>query len=174
MAIHSPADLANRMGKMGKALAPDQIRKDLLAIVPVLRRDATGPASADLGGDRKFSGWPGPDALDISAHLHRDGKGMTIGRSPGSGGPWRVAELGRNRGNAAGFAGPGIGRSTGLTSRTKKGNLRKVRAVKAKRWTGYTSPKHTWSKGAAAMGRDARKLLPRRRAKAVFEAFKGG
>ncbi len=93
-------------------------------------------AAKDLGGDPKFSGWRPWLKLDIKQK--RDGSLLRPTRT--SAGPWTVANVGRNKGNASGFAGPGINRRTGLTSRTKSGNVRKVRTFNSRtRWNGYTA-----------------------------------
>lgn len=103
------------------------------------RPDAYRAAAADLGGDPKFSGWK--PWLKLEVKPKKWGAALIPTRE--SAGPWTVAETGRNQGNASGFAGPGVNRKTGLTARTKSGGLRKVRAVKAKRWNGYTDGKGT-------------------------------
>ena len=114
-------------------------------------------ASSDLGGDPKFSGWA--PALDTKIRWTRDGVIMSPTRS--SAGPWTVAERGRNQGNAAGFAGPGINRRTGITSRTNSGGLRKVRAFRAKRWNGRTRGKGTASDATATMDRELPQIAER-------------
>jgi hypothetical protein len=60
--------------------------------------------------------------------------------------------------------GPGISKD-GTTSRTKSGALRKVRTSKARRWNGYTKPKHTWTDATQIMERE----MPKRYAH-EFEA----
>lgn len=116
-------------------------------------------ASRDLGGDRAFSGWPrgNPIALDLQLKNGRNGSTLLL-PTRSSAGPWTVAEQGRNQGNAAGFSGPGINSRTGLTSRTKSGGLRKVRARKAKRWNGTTRGKDTATHAQAEMERELPKI----------------
>lgn len=104
-------------------------------------------ASGDLGGDPKFSGWK--PSLDTRIKTIETGAVLMPTKS--GAGPWTVAEFGRHHGNAGGFAGPGVNRSTGLTKRTKSGGLRKVRATKGRRWNGYTDPKHTATKATDRM-----------------------
>lgn len=115
---------------------------------------AEAAASADLGGDPKFSGWK--PVLETQLKDGRDGSTILM-PTRSSAGPWTVAERGRNHGNAGGFSGPGIGKS-GFTSRTKSGGLRKVRAFKAKRWNGYTDPKRTASEAVTRMERELPKI----------------
>lgn len=101
---------------------------------------ASHAASADLGGDPKFSGW----APKLDTQLKTTAFGATVlTPTRSSAGPWTVAEFGRNQGNARGFSGPGINIRTGKTSRTKTGGLRTVRSRRASRWNGVTQPKHT-------------------------------
>ena len=95
-------------------------------------------AKPELGGDLKFSGWA--PTLDTQVKKGRDDSHLLIPTRSGAG-PITVLFQGRNQGNAGGFAGPGINRRTGTTSRTKSGGLRKVRAVKARRWNGTTRGK---------------------------------
>ena len=113
---------------------------------------AAAEANADIGGS--FSGWRRSNPIELDTKLKKIKNGVVMTPTRASSGPWTVAESGRNHGNAGGFAGPGINRSTGLTARTKSGNLRKVRAVKAKRWNGYTDPKHTASRAVDRMERE--------------------
>ena len=103
-------------------------------------RVANREIARDTGGDRQFSGWPG--TMDLTIRPKRYGA-VLMPADRLSAGKLTTLTVGRNRGDATGFAGPGINRRTGLTSRTKAGNVRKVRAFKAKRWTGYTAGKGT-------------------------------
>lgn len=105
-------------------------------------------ASADLGGDAKFRGW----APELVTQLKPGRDGSTLlTPTRDSAGPWTVAEKGRNQGNAAGFAGPGINKRSGKTSRNKSGAVRKVRVTGARRWNGTTVGKHTASDAVKLM-----------------------
>ena len=130
-------------------------RKITRAQGELAQRIARASASADLGGDPKFSGWK----PELDTQLKTTAKGDTI-MTPtrSSAGPWTVAEFGRHQGNAGGFAGPGINRRSGLTSRTKSGGLRKVRGVKGKRWNGVTAGKGTASKAGVRIDRDTQQI----------------
>ncbi len=133
-------------------------------------------ASGDLGGDGAFSGWRRgkPIPLRLRTQPHGNGLGVTIHRDRTSAGPWKVAEVGRNQGGHSGFAGPGVNRSTGETARTKTGRLRKVRAVRARRWNGSTAGKGTWTKAEKAIAEVVPKQFTKEQNAAVAKAFKGG
>ncbi len=113
---------------------------------------ANQAASRDLGGDRAFSGWRrgAPIPLDTQIRNGRDGATLLTPKRA-SAGPWTVAEFGRNQGNAPGFSGPGINRATGITSRTKSGGVRRVRARQSRRWNGTTQGKGTASEAVKDM-----------------------
>lgn len=120
---------------------------------------AHSAAAADLGGDAAFSGWRRSSHIALDTQL-KDGRGGSTILMPtrSSAGPWTTAERGRNQGNASGFSGPGINVRTGKTSRTKSGEVRKVRARKARRWNGTTDPKHTATEAVARMERELPKI----------------
>lgn len=121
------------------------------------QRIATTAASADLGGDPEFSGWK----PQLDTRIKQTPVGVVLMPTRSSAGPWTVAEFGRHRGNASGFAGPGINRSTGKTSRTKSGGLRKVRATKGRRWNGTTNPKGTASTATERMDHELPSIAER-------------
>lgn len=95
--------------------------------------------------------------------------GVMIIRDRRGAGMVRLLDRGRNMGQAAGFAGPGMNKKTGITSRTKSGGLRKVKdqttggygTTTGKRWNGYTAAEHTWA--------DALKLMRAAAPSAVHE-----
>lgn len=131
---------------------------------------AVRTASGDLGGDPQFSGWIGGDrSLDnLQIKPLRSSVGHILAPTRKSGGPWKVAEIGRNRsvsqfggatgrGGGALFQGPGVNRQTGATSYTKTGKVR-VRRGPRRRWNGYTSGKSTASQAVAAMERELPKI----------------
>ena len=131
------------MAKFGKELEKVERQRITEEQAKAMQAIATRVASADLGGDPKFSGWA--PTLDTQLKTLRGGATLlTPTRS--SAGPWTVAESGRNQGNAGGFAGPGLNTRTGNTGRNKDGSLRKVRQRKARRWNGYTRGKETATK----------------------------
>lgn len=124
-------------------------------------------ARRDLGGDTTFSGWRGRDLADLRIRSARSRDGHWIFPTRKSGGPWKVAEQGRNQGNATGrggsevFFGPGVNRLTGETSRTKTGGVRRPRRFAAKRWSGYTAGKGTASRAVSEFEQDATEIAER-------------
>lgn len=139
-------DFGSAFDAMTKAIEQD---RKVWALEMAKRAEAiaTQVASSDLGGDPKFSGWK----PELSTKTKTIPTGAVFSPTKSGAGPWTVAEFGRHHGSGGGFAGPGVNRKTGATSRTKSGGLRKVRAVSGKRWNGYTDPKHTASKALARM-----------------------
>ena len=141
--FQSFAAFERELAKFGRELEREERRKITEQQAKAMQDIATRVASADLGGDPKFSGW----APILDTRLKQLTSGATLlTPTKTSAGPWTVAEVGRNKGNASGFAGPGVSATTGKTSRNKDGSLRKARARKRKRWNGYTDGKQTASK----------------------------
>lgn len=139
------------------AEALDRMQKDIEVDSKLIARAmgeraqkiAEAAASADLGGDPKFSHWK--PALDTQ--LKSIPNGVVLIPTKSSAGPWTVAQQGRHQGNAGGFSGPGIGKKTGLTKKLKSGGVGKVKATKGTRWNGVTQGKGTAGKAVAAMER---------------------
>jgi hypothetical protein len=120
------------------------------------QRIATREASADLGGDPKFSGW----APTLATRLRRSGEtGLMLSPTRQSAGPWTVAEQGRNAhgGFRNLFQGPALNMRTGRTSRRRDGslNVRARRTRVARRYNGVTQGKGTATRAASAMERRA-------------------
>lgn len=124
-------------GLKGRALEPTNTEVGRAA-----KKIAANAASADLGGDPKFSGWA-PKLDTQYRSLRGRSQGVVIMPTRSSAGPWTVAETGRNQGETGAFVGPGVNRKTGTTARSKSGAVRRVRATKAKRWNGTTKGKNT-------------------------------
>lgn len=121
----------------------------------VLQREVDAAVRRDLG-DQSMSGWPRGNPLRISGRSKvLSPTDVLIGARRGAGGPMRVLQSGRNMGQTGAVLGPGANRTSGLTARTKAGNVRKVRATKGRRWNGYTAPKRTWSKAESEIGNKA-------------------
>jgi hypothetical protein len=139
------------------------------AIGKMAKESAQQAGSADLGGDDSFSGWK---AKPLVTRYDVIGPGrVSFHPTPRSAGPWTVAESGRNQGNAGGFSGPGVNRSTGETSRTKSGGVRKVRARGARRWNGRTQGKNTASDALALIDKRLPKLVDSSIGRAIRKVF---
>ncbi len=138
----------------------------------VAQEIADRAAASDLGGDRAFSGWTraSPIALDTVVRNGRNGATI-LSPTRGSAGPWTVAERGRNQGDAGGFAGPGVNRSTGLTSFTKAGKVRKVRERRARRWNGTTRGHRTASEALKVMDDKLPKIADAAVSKVIRKRF---
>jgi hypothetical protein len=150
-----------------KGLEIDLTQDEIKTITRQMGREgqqiADRQAARSLGGDRAFSGWNRGAPVPLATHLKPARQGtLLLPKFPGG---WTVAEQGRNQGNAGGFSGPGINRSTGITSRTKSGAVRRVRARQSRRWNGATAGKGTASRAVAEMDRQ----LPRIADKAVLK-----
>ena len=179
MALRSASDLVARLQGVERALSPAAQRARLQKVAAAVKPLATRAAAADLGGDAAFSGWGGKGGgripLTVRFTMHGGGSpSLTIHRDGRSAGPWRVAEEGRNQGNAGGFSGPGIGVSSGVTARTKSGAIRKVRARKARRWNGTTAGKGTWTDAVNLMEPKAKALFVKISRDEVARAAVGG
>lgn len=155
----SYADAAKPFGALAKDLRGDALERTNREIGTRAKQLARQAASADLGGDPKFSGWA--PTLDTQYRsLRKPDQGVVVSPTKRSAGPWTVAEQGRNRG-AGGFAGPGVNRRTGRTSVGVRAGTSKVRANsrggRVKRWNGYTNGKNTATDAVVLFERE---LLP--------------
>lgn len=155
--------------KMVRDLERKEAKRITREMAEKAQQIAEAAASRDLGGDPKFSGWA--PTLDTQIKPSRDGLGHVIMPTRSSAGPWTVAEFGRNQGNASGFAGPGINRSTGLTARTKSGGIRRQRMRKAKRWNGVTRGKGTASDAVSRMDRELPRIAEREVRRVIARQF---
>lgn len=190
MSLTSGADIVAAMRRLEQTMSDEEIKKRLtqvgMALKPIGLRGAAGTkvgADLMLTGSRAGEGWkrPGPLALSFKANGGR----LLMHRAGRSAGVWRVAEEGRNQGNAGGFAGPGVNRETGMTARTKKGTVRKVRGGgglasdvagpyaprKRKRWNGTTDGFGTWTAALDAMNEQAPRIVTKLTRKATTDAF---
>ena len=108
--------IADKMGVRAKALAKQA-------------------ASADLGGDNLFSGWPKAPLETRYDHLSPGAIGFKPTRR--AAGPWTVAEFGRNQAAGPRMVGPRL---------TKTGKVSKARQ---RRYNGKTEGKNTASDALA-------------------------
>lgn len=170
--FESLAQFGRELEALGKDLNTSEkrdITREMGERAQTLARQA---AAADLGGDDAFSGWRRNSLVNLTTEVRSLPDGAALLKpTHRSAGPWTVAELGRNQGNAGGFAGPGINRTTGVTARTRSGAVRKVRAFQAKRWNGTTRGKGTASDAAALMERELPKIAERGVRRAIRRRF---
>lgn len=146
------------MGRVGRDLRPEIDR----AVVGTL-------------GDKSMSGWKrgGPIQITGTSRL-LDDQSVLVEPVKRSKGPMAVLERGRNLGGGGGFAGPGINSRTGVTSFTKSGAVRKVRARAGKRWNGYTQGKGTMTDASEAIQKRAPGLIADEVHKTLAKHLRGG
>lgn len=162
------AELHN-LGKDLETTEKRKITKDMGDRAVQLARQA---AANDLGGNDSFSGWRRGNPLPLTTEVKPLSDGAALLKpTKVSAGLWTTAEQGRNQGNASGFFGPGVNRSTGATARTKAGGVRKVRAFKAKRWNGTTRAKNTASDAQELMDRELPKIAEKGVRRAIRKRF---
>ena len=163
------ASYAARVDRFGKALTDDALMHD---IGKMAKAEAKAAASADLGGDPAFSGWRRGSPFELATRYDIVRPGViSFHPTPKSAGPWEVAQSGRNQGNAGGFSGPGVSRTTGETARNANGSIRKVRGRKARRWNGTTRGKATASDALAAIDKKLPKLVDTQIGRAIRKVF---
>jgi hypothetical protein len=124
---------------------------------------ARAEASADLGGDPKFSGWAPP--LDTQIKRGRDGASSLLMPTRSSAGPWTVAEFGRN--SAFGPAQLPSGRSQRVL---RSGRLSTARGTR-KRYNGRTAGKGTASRASARMERELPEIAERAVRRSLAQRF---
>lgn len=129
--------LADKMGVRAKQLAKDA-------------------ASADLGGDPKFSGWK--PTLD-TRYDHLDPGVIGFKPTRRAAGPWTVAEFGRNTAAGPRMVGPRL---------TKTGRVSKART---KRWNGVTQPKNTATEALELIEREMPQVVDAEVGKAIRKFF---
>ena len=127
------------------------------ALGKMSKAEATKAASADLGGDPKFSGWK--PTLDTAYDIIGPGRILFKPKRQAAG-PWTVAEFGRNQAAGPRMVGPRL---------TKTG---KVSRARQKRWNGRTQGKGTASDALAAIDKKASGVVDKQ-TKAALRKFFG-
>lgn len=155
----------------------DRFRKEMTpqaldhALGKMAKDEATKAAEGDWT-NADFSGWTRAKPIKMATRYDVLSPGRVLLKpTPRSAGPWTVAESGRNQGNAGGFSGPGVNRSTGETSRTASGGVRKVRARKSKRWNGRTRGKGTATKAHVVIEKKAPDIVAKQIDRAIRKTF---
>ena len=140
------ASFAAKVDKFQRELGDDALGH---AIGKMAKEEAMKAASADLGGDPKFSGWA--PILDTRYDLVGPGK-VSFHPSRRSAGPWTVAQEGRNQ-----AAGPAIG------GKGRRGTRR--------RWNGRTRGKGTSDDALKAIEPKVPKIVETQVSRAIRQVF---
>jgi hypothetical protein len=150
------ADFGAELNRLGA----DLTTRDKYEITDAMGRRAkqlaAQAASADLGGDPKFSGWAA--TLDTRTR-HVDNGATLLTPTARAAGPWTVAQFGRNQAFGPAFVGPRLTK-TGRVSRARK-----------KRYNGRTKPKYTGDDARTLMEREMPKIAERGVRKAIRRRF---
>jgi hypothetical protein len=118
---------------------------------------ATKAASADLGGDPKFSGW----APKLETRFEHVEPGViSFHPTRRAAGPWTVAEFGRNQAAGPRMVGPRL---------TKTGKVSKART---KRYNGKTDPKNTASDALELIDRQIPRVVEAEVVAAIRKFFR--
>lgn len=144
-------------GRVDKAIASfggAELKKAMDRLGVEAKKDAMHAASMDLGGDPKFSGWPG----SLDTRFDHVGQGrISFHPTPRSAGKWTVAEYGRHTG-----IGPPAVRLT------KSGRVSRARVRK---WNGRTAGKGTATEAVSVIQRETPQRAEAEIAKALKKAF---
>lgn len=147
------ASFDRRVQGFQKELTDDKLGH---ALGKMAKEEATKAASADLGGDPKFSGWA--PTLDTAYDIIGPGR-VLFKPKRRSAGPWRVAEDGRNQAEGPRLVGPRL---------TQTGRVSKARQ---KRWNGRTKGKGTATDALAAIDKKVPGVVDKQIGRAVRKFF---
>ncbi len=154
--FNSFGDFAKELDALGRDLSTREKFTITDAMGRKAQQLATQAASADLGGDPKFSGWA-PQLTTKNKRLS-DGSNL-LSPTRSSAGPWTVAQYGRNQAFGPKFVGPRL---------TKTGRVSRART---KRYNGQTLPKYTADDARELMEREMPKIAERGLRKAIRKRF---
>lgn len=151
------ASFAAKLDKAAANWTGPELKAAMTRVGEQAQQIAEKAASADLGGDPKFSGW----APRLETQIKHTGPGAIL-IQPGrfAAGAWTVAEFGRNS-----QEGP---RPT--VRLTRKGTVSRARQ---KRWNGRTPAKHTASDAVKVMNVDIPKAIEKEWARAISDTLGG-
>lgn len=150
------ASFSHRIDQFVNGITGAELKGIMTKIGVEAKSDALKAASADLGGDPKFSGW----APRLETRFDHAGDGRISFHPTKSGaGPWTVAEFGRHTAAGPPMTGPKL---------TKTG---KVSKAKTKRWNGRTRGKGTATKALAKIEAETPKRFEDEVKKALRSAF---
>ena len=150
------AEFEQRIRRFQRELEDDRLKAIVTKAGVKAKEIATAAASADLGGDPKFSGW----APTLETRFDHVSPGViSFHPTRRAAGPWTVAEFGRNQAAGPRLSGPRL---------TKTG---KVSKAKTKRWNGRTQPKHTASDALTKIDAETFKIVDTEVSKAISKFF---
>lgn len=150
------ASFSKRIDKFINGLSGTEMKQVMTKVGVAAKGDALKAASADLGGDPKFSGW----APTLDTRFDHIGNGaISFHPTKRGAGPWTVAEFGRNSTAGPPMRGPKI---------LKSGAFSKA---KTKRWNGRTRGKGTASKAVAMLEHETPKRIEVEVKKAIQKSF---
>lgn len=150
------ASFGHRIDTFVNGLSGGELKAVMTKVGVAAKSDALKAASADLGGDPKFSGWA--PTLDTRFDHIGDGA-ISFHPSKKGAGPWTVAEFGRNSAAGPPMMGPKI---------LKSGKASKA---KGKRWNGRTRGKGTATKALAQIEKETPDRIEAEVKKAIQKAF---
>jgi hypothetical protein len=154
--FNSMADFGRELEALGRDLTAREKYKITDGMGRRAQQIAARAASADLGGDPKFSGWA--PTLDTRTRRVDDGA-VLLTPTPRAAGPWTVAQYGRNQAFGPRFVGPRL---------TKTGRVSRARQ---KRYNGQTQPKNTADDARDLMEREMPKLAEKGVRAAIRKRF---
>jgi hypothetical protein len=145
---------AHRVGVFVNGITGSELKQVMTKLGVEAKKDAEKAASADLGGDPKFSGW----APVLETRFDHVGEGRISFHPTGkSAGPWTVAEHGRHQ--TAGPPSPNL---------TKSGKAKKG---KGKKWNGRTQGKGTATEAVAVIEKETPDRFEKELKKVLRKAF---
>jgi hypothetical protein len=155
------------LSKLAKDLEREEAQRITREMGEKAQDIAEAAASADLGGDPRFSGW----APTLDTQIKTRGDSTWLLPTKQSAGPWTVAQTGRNVGETGRFLGPGATRSGGAVRRRADGSVARVRTGRGKRWNGVTRGKGTADDAFSRMERELPKIAQKGVRKAIAKRF---
>jgi hypothetical protein len=150
------ASFSKRVDVMINGITGPQLKQVMTKLGTDAKKNALSAASADLGGDPKFSGW----APTLDTRFDHVGEGVISFHPTRSGaGPFTVAEFGRHSTAGPPMTGPKI---------LKSGKASKA---KMKKWNGRTKGKGTASKALAMIEKETPDRIDKEVKKLLKKAF---
>lgn len=150
------ASFGRRVDVFINGITGGELKQVMTKIGVAAKGDATKAASADLGGDPKFSGW----APVLETRFDHIGNGrISFHPTKRAAGPWTVAEHGRHTMAGPPMTGPRL---------TKTGRVSKART---KKWNGRTAGKGTATDALVTIEKETPKRFEDELKKALKKSF---